>query len=175
MGDEKKKADEKPEQTITLTMSALNELISLKTRESLAEIMTAKTPDERMTDALDQVRGKNRPPIPEEIVACRSPLTGATFKLRVTKSKTYPQGRVVEMIDYERPAGWDVHREDGGLCDVPRELMRENPQSGKPFLKFAQWLYDNFWRRDWNEVHGKPFSFLAQWSDTAPATRSAAE
>jgi hypothetical protein len=151
------------EANVTLPASSLADLIASKVRDEVARIMTATTVDERMRTAMDAMRGRNIPPPPETMVECRSPLTGARFRLRATTSKTYPAGRVVEMLDYERPAGWDAHKEDGGLYEGPREFMALQPQTNRPGLKYTHWVYTTFWQTDWNAVSGKPLSYLAQW------------
>ena len=173
MADDKKKPDEP--QTITLTLDALRALVKDQvqegTRSELAKLMTATTVDERMQQAMDAMRGKNRPLPPETLVVCRSPVTGATFALRLVHSKAFPEGRVVEMVDYARPEGWDRHREDGGLYEGPREMMSINSETGLQHLRYRTWVYQTFWQTDWNSVSGKPASFLAQWR--IPAAQAA--
>ena len=177
MADEKKHpnapADKLEAPTVTLPATTLAELIAAAVDKRVAEIMTATTVDERMQTAMNAMRGKNIPPTPEELIACRSPVTGATFTARVVLSRAYPLGRIVELLDYARPAGWDVHKDDGGLYDGVRESMRINPETGERFIKFRQWTYKTFWMSDWNAISGKPTSFLAHWRVTA--TDKAAE
>ena len=171
---ETKKRDEAPEteQTITVTPSILKTLI----RDGVAEILSSKTHDEGMAERMRTMRGQDRPPPPEELVACRSPLTGSTMMVRIVKSRTTPGGRVVEILDYVKPAGWDVHVEDGGLYSGQREWMTP-PLPGRPLEKgqhaYRHWVYSTFWLADWNAMSGKPASFLAQWR--LPAVEKAAE
>jgi hypothetical protein len=166
------KHDEK-EEVVTLPASAITELINARVRDEVAKIFTAKTPDEQIAERMRELRGQNRPLPPEDIVPCRSPITGATFKMRVTMSRAFPAGRVAEMIDYVAPEGVDLPRDDGGLCDMPREKMfiqREDGEFTKDFTKpYLFWRYTNFWMKDWNELSGRPASFLAQWRTQAAA------
>ena len=151
------------EETVTLPASALAELIATAVRAEVAKVATATHPDARMREVLDGMRGKDLPPLPEETIECQSPLTGAKMKVRLVKSKAFPSGRVAEMFDYERPAGWDSHKENGGLCHLPMDQMQINPQTGKHFLKYLEYVYKTYWQRDWKELSGKPASALVQW------------
>lgn len=155
------KAAPKTEPQVTLPASALAELIASQVRSEVARIMSSKTPDERMSEAMAEQRGLNRPPIPESFVACRSPITGATFRVRLAMSKTFPSGRVVEIVDYVRPPGWDQSKGQGGLYEGDAETMTD--EKGNPSKKYVGWVYKSFWQKDWNELSGKPASFLTQW------------
>lgn len=155
------------EETVSIPASALTELINSRVRDEVLKILTAKTPDEQITERLAALRGQNRPPPPESTVDCRSPITGATFKARCVQSRAYPDGRIVEITDYAHPEGIDVPKVDGGRCDMPREKMfiqREDGEFTQDFTKpYLYWRYQNFWAKDWNELSGQPASFLAQW------------
>jgi hypothetical protein len=164
--DEEKKSDAR-EEMVSMPASAYTEMFNARVRDEVLKILTAKTPDEQIAERLDALRGKNRPPPLESLVECRSPITGSTFKARCVQSKTYPDGRIVEILDYTFPDGIDVPKDDGGLCDMPREKMFVQREDGefthdltKPYL---YWRYQNFWAKDWNELSGQPASFLAQW------------
>jgi hypothetical protein len=161
--------EEKKDETVTVSMAVFKELISSQVRE----VLTSKTQDEQIQEKLRQMRGQDRPLPPEEVVDCRSPITGATFKARCTMSRAYPAGRVVEIVDYVLPDGADVPRDDGGLCDMPREkifIQREDGEFTKDFTKpYLFWRYASYWAKDWNEVSGQPASFLAQWRAPAAA------
>jgi hypothetical protein len=162
-----------PETTVTITLSALQELIKNQTNASVAAILAGKSPDERMREEVDKLKGRDRPPIPEELVPCRSPLTGATFNVRVIKSKSFPVGRIMEMVDYVRPIGWDTHREDGGLYDGPRENLQPHPQTGRHTLVYLHWVYKSFYAKDWAELSGKPASVLEMWRERARSDKAA--
>ncbi len=155
------------EETVSLPASALTELINARVRDEVLKILTAKTPDEQIEEKLRIARGQNRPPPPEETVECRSPITGATFKARIVTSRQSPSGRIVEILDYAHPKGVDLPKSEGGLCDIPREKMFVQLESGdftNEFTKaYAFWRYNEFWAKDWNELTGQPASFLAQW------------
>ena len=174
MGQEEKKnpAPPAPEQTVTITLGVLEKLIEAKAKDTakdtVATILSGKTYDESMAERMDQMRGKNRPVAPEEMIRCRSPLTGGTFTARAIKSRSFPAGRIVEILDYERPTGCTVHKDDGGLYEGQREWMNVDPKAPHHTLnkgqhKYLFWLYSQFWQKDWNAVSGKPVSFLEQW------------
>lgn len=168
MADEKKPpTPTAPEATITITMGALQQLI----KAGIAETM-GKTFDDKMRDDIDRIRGRNVPPPPEELIACVSPLTGARFTARAIKSRSLPQGRIVELLDYVQPEGWNVHKEDGGMYDGDPGTLKENPQTGLPMMKFRVWAYNMFWKKDWAELSGKPISFLTSYW-RAPADKAA--
>jgi hypothetical protein len=153
------------EDSVTITQSALADLIAASVRSEVVKIMSAKTVDERITEEMDRMRGKGRALPPETVVECTSPITHATFKARAIVSKVFPQGRVVEIYDYVRPPGCDASKEQGGLYEFPAETMRN--EKGEPSKKYLFWLYKEFWQKDWNEVSGKPLSFLEQWKTPA--------
>ena len=159
--------EEKKEEAVTLPASAIADLINARVRDEVIKILTAKTPDEQIEERLRVMRGQNRPPPPEELIDCRSPITGATFKARCVMSRAYPAGRVVEVVDYVHPEGVDVPRDEGGLCDMPREKMfiqREDGEFTRDVTKpYLYWRYQHYWAKDWNELSGQPVSFLAQW------------
>src|SRR5271166_5409724 len=133
MADEKKKPDEKhedkplppaPEATITITLSAIQQLIKAGIAEAVG-----KPPDDRMKDEIDRIRGRNVPPPPEDLIPCVSPITGSSFTVRVIRSRGLPQGRIIELLDYVHPEGWDLHKEHGGTFDGAREVMNAD---GRP-------------------------------------------
>ena len=157
------------EPTVTVTMSALEALINssidARVRDRLAEVQS-KSFDEGMQERMDRMRGKDRPLPPEELVPCVSPITGATFTVRLIMSRAYPQGRVVELLDYVRPEGWDKHKDDGGLYNDVRENMVPlvpGQTLNKGQYKYRDWCYRAFWMTDWRALSSKPGSFLAQW------------
>ena len=89
-------------------------------------------------------------------------MTG-TEQARLSASvRPKPSPRLVEMIDYERPAGWDVCEASGGrMPDTYSDANRDEKQ-------FLKWVYQTFWLRDQNEVGGKPLN--PQWRDPEAAT-----
>ena len=104
-----------PEPTVVLQSSALAELIGAAVRAEVAKIMTAKGPDERIAEAMAVQRGQTLPQPIEAAVDCRSPITGAIFTVRLLQPrKPGYTPRVVELLDYERPEGWDRSIDDGG-------------------------------------------------------------
>jgi hypothetical protein len=186
MADDKKKPDDKPpvpEQTFTLTASALAALVETAASGAadrrVAEILGGKSHDEKMVELMDKQRGKDRPLPKEELVPCKSPITGADFMARLIFSKSFPSGRIVELLDYVRPDGWDKHVSQGGLYQGDLEWMGAGQNNGgsesltKGQHKYRFWIYSNFWQRDWNTLSGKPGSFIAQWRVTPTAPQVA--
>lgn len=159
---------------ITISFTELEKLIESRTKDAVAQILGGKTVDEQMQERMDLARGKHRPLPPEEKIHCRSPLSGASFTVRVVTSKSFPDGRVVEILDYVRPEGWDKHKDDGGLYDglreemVPPERIADSERMTKAQHRYRMWLYKSFWQKDWNAISGKPASFLAQWRIETP-------
>lgn len=163
-------------ETLTVDAAALKALVEAqveaKVQERLAamNMLEAKTADDRFKDTMDHMRGRNGEQHPEEEHACESPATGATFKARVIRSRSFPKGRVVELLEYTEPAGYDVHTSDGGL--VPDGVpIRSKEGSFTP--QFKMWRYQTFWRRDLSEFVGKPFASYI--SATEAERRRAAE
>jgi hypothetical protein len=129
----------------------------------MVELATAKTHDEQIRDAIDAQRGKGRPLPPEQLIYCKSPITGSTFTARLIESRNKEIGnRVVELLDYQRPQGWNVHKMDGGMVpdvwplvegediDVPFDPKR------KPGLKFSSWFWAEFLQKDAAALIGLP-------------------
>lgn len=145
---------EEKEATVTLTAADLQSLIRDAVRAQVLDLMTAKTPDEQIREAIDRQRGIGRPTAPEFLVACRSPITGSTFTARLVASKTLGT-RVIEILDYTRPDGWDRKKCDGGLVE-DGDQMPLLEADGKPGKRYVKWLYETFWLRDADEVGGKP-------------------
>ena len=138
----------------------------MHTQTEVARLMTAKTPDEVFAERMAAARGAAKPPSTtrEFRVPCRSPLTDATFFARLVRSKAFPTGRIVELQEYERPVGWNVHREDGGLCPLDRSLMGLDPQ-GNHHWAFRKWVYETFWQTDLEALVGKGgIAYLKSWT-----------
>jgi hypothetical protein len=148
----------------TITTDALSTLIAAAVRAEVAKLMTQSTPDEQIVTALDRARGKDKPLPKEDHVKCVSPLTGARFTAHLLWSRTYPEGRVIEIEDYERPPGWDVSRANGGA--VPDGLEMKD-QSGRPAKRYTNWLRIEYWQKDLVALISKPLP--AQWrAENAP-------
>ncbi len=126
--------------------------LSLADVEAHQMKLLATPHDEIMRKDLDKQRGRDRPPPPEFLVPCKSPLTGATFTARCVVSRTYPEGSVVEMLDYAYPDGIEVPKARGGLYPYPEDSMYEDPAKGHPpgtkSGKFNVWLHANFYQSD---------------------------
>ncbi len=159
----KSKAVEKSEPTATVTVTDLSKLIQDAVDARLAEIMTAKSPDDRIRDAMERQRGIGVPTAAEFLVPCVSPITKAKFTARLIASKSLG-ARVVELLDYERPAGWDTKKQDGGIVPDGDQMPLKDPQTGKPGSRYVKWLYETFWQRDAAELGGKQLP--DQWRAT---------
>lgn len=156
-----------PSPVVTLTAADLSALVQAAVAGALAAVprgmsiddvkaemtrVMATPADEIMRRDIDKMRGKDRPPPREFLVPCRSPLTGASFNARCVASRTYPEGSVVEMLDYAYPVGIDVPKAQGGLYPYPEDTMHADPAFGNPpgtkSAKYKVWLYDSFYRTD---------------------------
>ena len=171
MAQDEKKTPPAPGQTITITTEALKQLIAQGIAEKFGRPF-----DEQLDEEMDRVRGKGRPLAPEDLVQCRSPLTGATFTARLIISREFSSGRIVELLDYVRPEGTDRHVDDGGLFTGLRDGLDPVPPSGqlsRAQYLYREWLYKAYFATDWNTLSGKPGSFLAQWRVPAQAPKAA--
>lgn len=134
------------------TLAAMPRNLSIDdVKAEMARVM-ATPADEIMRRDIDKMRGKDRPLPHEFLVPCKSPLTGATFNARCVVSRTYPDGSVVEMLDYEYPAGVDVPKVNGGLYPYPEDTMYADPAFGNPpgtkSSKYKVWLHASFYQTD---------------------------
>jgi hypothetical protein len=98
----------------------------------------------------------------EKLVPCKSPLTKATFVAKVVKSRTYPLGRVVELVDYRRPDKFDVQKVYGGLAPDGIEILKPNANendvgASKYTDQFNKWAWAEFWQKDLNAFVGHAF------------------
>jgi hypothetical protein len=120
-------------------------------KAEMARVM-AKPADEVMRADIDRLRGRDRPLPKEFLIPCRSPMTGATFAARCVASRSFPEGSVVELLDYVYPPGIDQARSEGGLYPYPADTMYADPAFGNPpgakSAKYKVWLWDSFRRTD---------------------------
>lgn len=148
-----------PEPTVQVPASTLADLIAAAVDRRVAEIMTAKGPDERIADAMAAQRGQNMPAPHEALVDCVSPITGATFTARMLMPRRPgAPWRVVELLDYTRPEGWDRLQQDGGL--VPNGVELKNEVTGKPSQKFMLSVHRDYYVKDNQQLLGKPLPDL---------------
>lgn len=138
--------------TITVDVDTLKQLIESEVQKKLAAFATGSEAD-RFQKEMDAMRGKNVPPPKEDLLPCQSPLTGSTFNARVVYSKPYPKGRIVELPGYKEPPEASISEQDGGR--VPRGMPILN-EDGKPNVKYQQWKYATYWKRDLSEIVGQP-------------------
>jgi hypothetical protein len=150
----------KDEKSVSVPASALADLISAAVDRRVAEIMGAKSPDQKIAEAMAAQRGTNNPGQQEQLVDCRSPITKSTFTARLLlPRKPGGQYRVVELLDYERPDGWDRHAADGGL--VPNGTsIHKTDERGDPTpafdARFALSVVRDYYNRDNRALIGKP-------------------
>jgi len=102
---------------------------------------------------LKALKGTPAPPEKEPFWA-RSPLTGASFRVRVDN-----QGIIRNLLDYTYPPGSDVHEEDGGL--VPNGAPIKDDKGGLD-PHFKQWRWTTYWQADLRTYIDKPHAKLAR-------------
>ena len=164
-----------PAGSVNITLDVLKELIASSTRDQLAAL-SGKTFDDGMSERMRQMRGQDRPLPPEELIQCRSPITGSTMTARVIMSRQFPAGRIVEVLDYKRPDGSDLHIDDGGkYAGTKRDMIPVQPgeEPNAEQFQYISYLYREFFAKDWNAISGRPGSFLAQWRIAQAEPRAA--
>jgi hypothetical protein len=117
---------------------------------------------------LAQVRGENDKPKRFKRVAGKSPSTGATFVMLVAESRTFPAGRVVQLLDYRHPAGMFTPISEGGQCPdgslvwrdgkPPVQITNEEQVPGTALSpQYKQWRYETYWQSDLRSIaSGQP-------------------
>jgi hypothetical protein len=139
-----------------------------------------RDPDAVIREQLARMRGVGRPLRPEPTpIFCRSPLTGATFRVRLVATPEHPEGVATELLDYTRPEGWDRPRSEGGLFDGLREEMLSNKPGARAdawSFRYGRWVWTTFMQADQRATVDKkaPASALSQWVVPAPAAAPAA-
>jgi hypothetical protein len=158
--DDKKIGSEK-EETVQLTMTQLQELMQSATTAAVKAAMDQlkpaddgkpKTPDELHQDLRDSLTKMT--PLPQQNVLCKSPHTGATFVAEVSPSRSYPQGRIIRISDYQWPDGHDRHQNEGGLVPDGMQIFRKD--TGQPYADYKQWKWSEFFQVDLRAWVGKP-------------------
>lgn len=76
--------------------------------------------------------------------------TASTFTIRVVKSDApgFEHGRIVELMHYRWPEGFDVSVQLGGL--MPEGYNTSRKPDGTYNIRFASWLYETFWLADYH-------------------------
>lgn len=150
------------EASVTLTKAELAELLAGSVKAALEVVRgpVPQTDQERFDQFSESLRTPAAPSeITEQMVPCISP-TGATFTARVVKSRTYPQGRVVQLDDYRQPEGFDVPARSGGLYPGEVEQIfasNAGSQERKDYsVQFKKWSWETYWREDLRAFVGKP-------------------
>lgn len=178
---------------ITINAEALQELVRAEARALLAEELPhqlapqIRTLEEKFTGDMAAMRGHDRPPLVERMIACKSPATGSTFQARIVESRGWPQGKVVDLVDYTHPDGIDKHVADGGIVPDGLNIRIGADRAGKAKLpdgteitisvgdftpEYKMWKYAEYWKRDLVEFVGKPF---AEYIRAKPEAAQAAE
>jgi hypothetical protein len=131
--------------------------------KELANERVQINPNDAVRDRIARERGIGNPTDPEQLVYCKSPITGSTFTARSIASRDPEIGnRVVELLDYQRPAGWNVHKRYGGMVEDAWDLVDgedntvEFDPKRKPGIKFQNWFWATFLQRDANALIGRP-------------------
>ncbi len=132
---------------ITMDLDTLNALIAEKVSGALQT--SIKDNLEPLEKRMAEAAALNALPQKEVSHACESLLTGSTFTARVVSSKSFPRGRIVDLLDYTHPASASIYQADGG--QVPNGA----PLDG---IAYKMWKYNEFWKRDLLDLVGKPFS-----------------
>lgn len=149
-----KETEQAPARMITVDAATLEELVNAKVAALVAQIKGG-TPNENFKEMMDRERGKDRPPIPVQLIPCKSPLTGATFTAKVSPSRKFPGGRIIDLLDYVHPEGTEKHVEEGGL--VPKGMIMKRPD-GILEAQYKLWRYREFWLKDLQQFNGKPMT-----------------
>ena len=138
----------------TIDAAALGALIDDIVARRLKDALAARSVDDRFEEEMALLRGTKRPLPHEQLVECASPVTKATFTARLLMPrKEGGQYRVVELIDYTKPDGWDRSVSNGGLVPDGVEIYG---QDGKMTLRFGASVNQNYYNRDNRDVMGKP-------------------
>ena len=152
--------------TITMTKGDLQDLLAgamIKAKQLMPDTPSAPV-EPSFGDKLEAMR--HQPGARERRIPCTSEDTGATFWARVVESKGFPQGRIIELLEYKHPAGVDKHEIDGGR--VPSGLPIGRPDNGHPTPEYKHWLWEEFWLRDLKSFVGKAFQGRYQTENTPP-------
>lgn len=158
---------------IILTHEQLQTLITASVSAALAgrpgpSLPAPMTEDEKLADLARQYSGVDRAVPREKLVPCVSEDTGATFTARVIESRSDPNGRIVELLDYKRPDGCDRHVDDMPPGLVPKGLMIHRSDNGHPTLQYKQWLWTTFWQADLRRFVGLPLKTRFRANPDAP-------
>lgn len=156
---------------VKATVEAMSAQQTSAIRDQTIQLLTSKSLDEKMVEDMARYRGADRPPLPEYVIPCKSPVTGATFGVRILKSKAYPEGRIVELIDYVRPTGWDKHVDEGGLYDGVRDTLYDKKTGVfAPSIAFRKYAFERYLRVDSSQLQGQPARAVDQYRvDSLPA------
>lgn len=163
---------DKGSSTVTLTQEQFDQLLAAARGGSSAQEVAVAVAREfqkpqigTAEERFEAFRKELKPePAPSEmaeiLVDCRSHVTKATFRARVVASRTFPAGRIVELVDYKRPSGWDVPKSSGGLVPDGMTILKDNanpsdmnPEKYTP--QFLDWAWGTFWKVDLVEYVGK--------------------
>lgn len=171
-------ADPKAEQSTTQAL--IEELRASReqgaaTLAILAGLVTSLQPrpeqnvSEAMAARMEQIRGGGTPKLVTIIEHCTSPDTGSTFDVEVQ------DGRVVNLRNYQEPAGARIHKSQGGLYEGEIIVPGEVDRLGKPKInkQFATWLWKEYFQADLRRFVNKPCpKYLSETS--VPAVKAAA-
>jgi hypothetical protein len=96
--------------------------------------------------------------------------TGASFVPRVVQSRGYPKGRVVELLDYQYPAGIDRHVNEGGLVPLGLPIANKSSTGDLAYTpQYKQWRYTDYWQSDLRRYVGRDAARLPPSVDSSKA------
>lgn len=101
-----------------------------------------------------------RKPIPVRHQKCANPRTGSTFTAVIAPSRTYPDGRVVDLIDYRYPD--DIASRVKGMPITNPNTTGDPTAPGRGGLtvQFLQWRYETYDKADRGAFVGESARFL---------------
>lgn len=152
-------AETKPSNPNVITPETLAEALTLATR-------AARSPqDVQFADRFERAMGKGQETIQTRTIRGKSPETGATFEMVVTRSRAFPLGRIVRLEKYTIPAEAYVPRSQGGHLPDGMPIWQDaknivaKPGNDTPNamfnVNFRQYRTDMYWKRDLQSLIGK--------------------
>lgn len=163
--DDAKTRDDSGANTVTLTMDQVRDLMAgaaeqaVKTQRGNVGIDTTTATQEQRVAAELGKPIPDRTPHREWLIPCRNEDNGATFKARVVASRTFPSGRVLDLVDYAYPA--DIETRIRGMS------VRDT-KSGGYTIQFKQWRFETYDQADRRQYVGKAASRLPKSGEPIP-------
>jgi hypothetical protein len=149
------------------TAPAPQELTTVQAIQALAEAMRPQGPLEMAGFTPERVKELTQLPAPQKYrdIPWKSEETGATAIAHVIESRKFPNGRVVQLINYTHPKEAYVYEEQGGKVpqgfpmwagNHPTNLPEgEEPAQGTFNNHFLQWRWVTFFQADIRRYVGR--------------------